>query len=856
MEMKNIMKENDVVIQTSNLLANSINNGLLKQIVASDSAGTMERQEAVNSLLYFVVNRDRPNTAVLGTDVQSKSLIQMMLEMLKKTNSPQKDMLLAYSLDVNVVKRLPRYTDFIGEVIVEFSKVQDNLQKINKGARVILHLEGIDKIDFSEEGLIGSSIRDKMMTSRISIIGEMERSKYDVANFKDRNFWGKWNVVEIKTVISNPDSVVRSSSKLLKEFFDDGILRPIYRREGVKWESRADKLKQLSDFIVMPENPITAILGVAGSGKTTLLEMLSVLSSSPEAQKNPLFQGINQFFIYSLKLSAIQKLDNYQDYINKIIDELYVAEKALRKIDRKARIVLFIDELHQLTFSAKTGSRTGADALKEKLTTSPIAVVGATTRIEFDHAFSNDQAFRERWNILQLPQLSNEDIEKVLRVRWKYFVKKVWFKKGFDEEDLPDIPQVSDEVIDEMRLRNALYRPEMGEPRKSLRILEGLAVSWVNTGNVPVKSDVLEVFKNWFGIDTEFNVPEIVKNVNKRLKGQKNAKRELEEALYYAKLQSKNSPFRPVLKLLFAGSTGVGKTACVKAVAEVYGRSADAYKQFNMPDFSGEKGEQEFRQLLGEYAEHNPNGIILLDEGEKAKNVFNAYLGILEEGLVNYIIEDGGNFIYREVSLRNNIVIMTTNAGAESLREKAKFADSGLRTTLADDDTKDMFDRSNTAKQGKSLKKELLNSGFTPELYNRFDRVILFENLDNATLLEIGDGVIDDVVETVIDSFGVNVVLEHGRKHWRSSSIESYDVSAFVLLTRMDETDTDMGGARGMIKQVGNLMSDHLIPYIFKNGLVGSRKTVVMGVGKESRLYDDSVDEYRDEMRIKVLEEE
>lgn len=847
------MNQIDIVNQTSRFLANSIKSQIIIPVYAPKEIEWKDKKGALSSLLHSVNNIERPNTMILGNDVEfGKSMLNKLLVMLNEREFENQKSVVIYSLKMNKIQQFPSHQRkrFIMETINELGKVQETLELRGVHARLVLHFEGKNQLIID-----GDDMKQCFMTSKIAIVGEMERSKFDVSVFRDRKFWEQWNISELKTVIGNPDEIVKKSSELLRGFFDDKTITPIHKRDGVDWKSRAKELEQLANFIVMPENPISVILGVAGSGKTTLLEMLSSLSANSEARNSSSFRGVNQFFVYSLKLSAIQKLDNYQEYINRIIDEFSVAEEALQRYDKKARLILFIDELHQLTFSMKTGSRTGGDALKEKLTTSPIAIIGATTRIEFDHAFSNDQAFRERWNVMELPQLSKERIVEVLRVRWKVFVEKVWKNKGFELQDLPSVPELNDDVIDELLLRNSLYRPEMGEPRKSLRVLEGLAVSWVNTGKDIGREDVLMIFDKWFGIDTEFDVPEIIKNVNRRLKGQENAKRELKEALYYAKLQSKNTPYRPVMKLLYAGSTGVGKTECVKAIAEVYGKSADAYKQFNMPDFSGDKGEKEFRQLLGEYAEHNPNGIILLDEGEKAKNVFNAMLAILEEGLVNYTIEDSGVFIYREVSLRNNIVIMTTNAGAESLRAKAKFQDRTIMEKLKDVETKEMYNRSTTASQGKDLKKELLNAGFTPELYNRFDRVVLFENLDNSTLLEIGDSVVEGILETVQKSFGVEVALKEEKEYWRGSNVKSYDISALVLLTRMDETDTDMGGARGMIKQVGNLISDYLIPYIFEKEIVYTGKRVEIGVGKTSRLYVDNVDEFRDEMVITTLEE-
>lgn len=657
-----------------------------------------------------------------------------------------------------------------------------------------------------------------------------------------------------KLNLTSEDRVVYGTTKLLTKFFDDKILSPIYKRDGIDWHTRKEELATVSNFIIRPENPICVILGVAGSGKTTLLEMLASLSSDEEAKE--VFGTINPYYIYSLKLSAIQKLDNYQEYINNLIDDLALAEARLQMTHSpRAKIVLFIDEIHQLTFSMKTGTANGADALKEKLTTLPIGVVGATTRIEFDHAFSNDQAMRERLDVVELPQLPEKELSTIFKNKWEVYHKGALRKQGIiSKEKIPNaiVPPLREDAFKELLIRSAMYRPEMGEPRRSLKILEDLAVASVQTGIEVTPQAVLKVFEQRFNIQTEFDVKAIYENVDRHLKGQEFAKLEIKHALNYAKLRSKQYPFKPVMTLLFAGSTGVGKTEATKAIAEVYSKNADGFKTFNMPIFNSEDGDSEFRRLVGEYADHNPNGIILLDEVEKAKNVFNSLLSMTDEGIVDYYVKEKGVTVYRKISLRNNIIIMTSNAGADVLRDNAKLKDRNVEGRMHGESL-DMYKRSFASKIGKALKNHLLNTGFTPELYNRFDRVVVFDNLSNKTYLEIGDKVVEDTVKTIEEAFGVKVKVSK-KAQYRDLPNEAYDISAFILLTRVDESDTDSGGARGMIKQVGNLISNYLVDFILENDLEDTGKTISVKVGRESRLYQDGVDEFRDELNMEILD--
>lgn len=182
-----------------------------------------------------------------------------------------------------------------------------------------------------------------------------------------------------------------------------------------------------------------------------------------------------------------------------------------------------------------------------------------------------------------------------------------------------------------------------------------------------------------------------------------------------------SSTNKPIGTFLFLGPTGVGKTETAKALAQVYFGSEENMLRFDMSQYSSEEG---LARLIGSIKIGNPGELtskikdrpytlLLFDEFEKAgREIFNLFLTLLDEG---YITDSSG----KKIDAKNTIIIATSNAGAEHIRESVNAGIKGdkLRTSLIE---------------------YILTAGiFSPELVNRFDAVVVFTPLSEGNLREV-----------------------------------------------------------------------------------------------------------------------
>jgi ATP-dependent Clp protease ATP-binding subunit ClpC len=180
---------------------------------------------------------------------------------------------------------------------------------------------------------------------------------------------------------------------------------------------------------------------------------------------------------------------------------------------------------------------------------------------------------------------------------------------------------------------------------------------------------------------------------------------------------------KPAGVFLFAGPTGVGKTLTAKILAKIYFGSPDRMLRFDMSEYQDIESLDRFLGSLrinepGQLASKvrdNPFSLILLDEIEKAhKNILNIFLSIFDEGQMTDVFG-------RKVSFEQNIIIATSNAAADLIRD---MVNQGLDPSA----------------QKEKIIDALINGHyFSPELLNRFDEIVIFHQLSQQQVHQIAE---------------------------------------------------------------------------------------------------------------------
>ncbi|MBR3131720.1 ATP-dependent Clp protease ATP-binding subunit [Candidatus Saccharibacteria bacterium] len=274
------------------------------------------------------------------------------------------------------------------------------------------------------------------------------------------------------------------------------------------------------------------------------------------------------------------------------------------------------------------------------------------------------------------------------------------------------------------RLSNR-YMHDLEMPGKALNLLESSA-NYANGGIVTMESVQAAIEKtkgvklssanNESDREKLLNLEDMIR---RRMVGQDFAVKTVSDAMRRAAAGVRNQK-KPIGTFLFLGPTGVGKTELSKSLAEVYFNGEDNMIRLDMNEFVTEgdvrrlieEGKDNAESLTAQVMTH-PFSVVLLDEIEKAHPaVLTTLLQLLDEG----VLRDAKN---REVSFRDAIVIATSNAGADRIRQ---YVEEGRDLAQAKEE----------------IINELIERGeFKPEFVNRFDEICVFVPLTKADLVQI-----------------------------------------------------------------------------------------------------------------------
>ena len=334
------------------------------------------------------------------------------------------------------------------------------------------------------------------------------------------------------------------------------------------------------------------------------------------------------------------------------------------------------------------------------------------------------------------------------------------------------------------------------------------------------EEEIAKIISRWTGIPvSKLSESERQKTLNldeqlhKRVIGQDEGVTKVTEAIIRSKAGIKD-PTKPIGSFLFLGPTGVGKTEISKALAEAVFGNEQAMIRVDMSEYMekhsvskmigsppGYVGHEDGGQL-SEKVRRNPYSVILFDEIEKAHpDVFNILLQVLDDG---HITDSQG----RKVDFKNTIIIMTSNAGAQSIVEPKKlgFASS--------DDEKQNYERM------KNSVMEEVRRIFKPEFLNRIDETIVFRSLNKNDMKQIVTLMLKDLTDRCKSQMDITL-------HVRDS-VKNYIV---------EKAYEPKYGARPLRRKIQNEIEDQLAEEIL-DGKVKKGDEVIVTTKKNAVVFE------------------
>ena len=451
-----------------------------------------------------------------------------------------------------------------------------------------------------------------------------------------------------------------------------------------------------------------ALIGPLGVGKSTVVEALAdiLMDSKSGASSDVKF---NQVFM--LDASAIISAANARGEIEQLIGRL------LSEAYRAKNIILFLDNA-ELFMSDGTGSVDLSNLLQPAIEGGGLKLIMAMEEQRFLQIAQAKPALTSALNRIEITPTDDNDTIRVLEDRiipLEYGSTTLFTYQALTEA---------------YRLSNR-YIHDVAQPRASVQLLESAAQR--ASGGVVNPSVVAQTIEQTLGIKVGGNLQSgdaqaekdkllhLEELIHQRMINQTKAVSAVASALRRARAGVRNEN-RPIGTFLFLGPTGVGKTELAKSLAAVYFSGEDHLVRIDLNEYV--RAEDVARLIadgatdpmsLSAQVQKDPFSVVLLDEIEKAHpNVLTTLLQVLDEG----VLRDINN---RPISFRDTILIATSNAGADKIRQ---YIEAGYQL--------EQF--------SEQIQNELISSGqFKPEFLNRFDEIAVFRPLTKSELLQVID---------------------------------------------------------------------------------------------------------------------
>ena len=752
---------------------------------------------------------------------------ERLMEMIRKLIAPEESNVLT----ADRAGYTPRAARMLEGAVEEADDLRS--EKIGTEHLLLAMLREVDCMGTRLLHTMGVNIR-KLQNEVLAAMGEEVANPRDNGNARSRN--------EAATGTPTLDQYSRDLTEMARQ----GVMDPVVGRE--------DEIGRVIQILSRRTKNNPCLIGEPGVGKTAVVEGLAQRITQglvPEKMKNRR--------LVVLDLSGMVAGSKYRGEFEERI------KKVITEVMEHPGILLFIDELHTIIGAGGAeGALDASNILKPSLSRGEIQIIGATTIEEYRKHIEKDAALERRFQPVTVEEPTQEQAVEILKGLRPYYEKhhgvtitdealeaavKMSIRYIADRH-LPDKAiDLMDEASSRVQLTGITVPPQLKEVEQNLHALAEKKEEAIREGDFSRARELQEGqkeleesyeklkkrqeqrYKNKKMQVTEENIAQIVsswtkipvqklaqkeskrlasleKELHKRVIGQEEAVEAVAKAIKRGRVGLKD-PARPIGSFLFLGPTGVGKTELSKALAETVFGSEQAMIRVDMSEYMekhsvskligsppGYVGYEEGGQL-SEKIRRNPYSVILFDEIEKAHpDVFNILLQVLDDG---HITDAQG----RKVDFKQTCIIMTSNAGAQSIVEPKR-----LGFSQGEDKKKDYEDM----KRGVM---EEVRRIFKPEFLNRVDEILVFHMLDKQEIRQIVNILVKKLEKRCKEQLDIELVVRNSVKDYLAEN--GFDSKY---------------GARPLKRAIQNKLEDRMAEEIL-DGKIHRGDRVIVSVSKK-----------------------
>ena len=499
---------------------------------------------------------------------------------------------------------------------------------------------------------------------------------------------------------------------------------------------RIDEVERVVQILARRRKNNPLLVGESGVGKTAIAEGLAKMIVDGEVP-----EMLRNSCVYSLDLGALLAGTKYRGDFEKRFKGL------LAELKRREGAILFIDEIHTIigAGAASGGVMDASNLLKPLLTSGKLKCIGSTTFQEYRGIFDKDKALSRRFQKIDVMEPSPENAYKILKGLKSRFEQHHGLRytdnalrtaTDLSARYITDrfLPDKAIDVIDEAGAYQQLQAPSKRKKVIGKGDIEAVVAKIARIPPKTVSSNDKEILQK------------LESNLRMVVFGQDRAVSSLSTSIKMARAGLRGGD-KPIGSFLLAGPTGVGKTEVTRQLARILGLELI---RFDMSEYmerhtvsrliGAPPGYVGFDQggLLTDQITKHPHSVVLLDEIEKAHpEVYNLLLQVMDHGTLT---DNNG----RKADFRNVILVMTTNAGAESMSRRS------IGFTTQDHSSDGM---------------EAITRMFTPEFRNRLDSIVQFEPLGEDTILTVVDKFIAEL-QGQLDEKRVTLDVDEDARLW------------------------------------------------------------------------------------------